>query len=283
MTLSGYDTVLGKTVTYPNTYSPTVLQPIHRATARENLPFGMNLGKGFDAWHAFEVSWLDANQVPQVAVLRFIIPSSSPNIVESKSLKLYLNSLNFETFASNEDLLKTIKKDVGRVVKSAIEIEFYAVDELTTSSIKGLHPQAICVDQQSICESLDNIEQLTNAGKRKYLLKKTHKHVTETLFSHLLRSNCPVTNQPDWGTVLIHYEGLQIDPASLLTYICSFRKHNGFHEHCVEQVFADITEVFQPNQLMVQAWYTRRGGIDINPCRASDTFLIPKPSRLIRQ
>lgn len=271
--------LLGKHTDYPREYSPNILQPISRSLARESLPFGLNVGKGFDCWHVFELSWLDATGKPQVAIGRLVIPADSPNIVESKSLKLYCNSLNFTTFASETVLIATLKKDIGHTVKSAIGVELLPVEKLPISPLSGTH-----IDNGKLQEPIQVISALARRGKRIDLLQTaSNDRVHESLFSHLLRSNCPVTNQPDWGSVLVRYEGKQINTDALLTYICAYREHNGFHEQCVEQIYADIWTKLKPNKLLVQAWYTRRGGIDINPCRVSDTDWLPAPSRLARQ
>lgn len=266
------DLLLGKHTDYPKTYSPNILQAIPRSLARENLPFGLNVGRGFDCWHLFELSWLDASGKPQVAIARIMVPADSPNIVESKSLKLYCNSLNFTQVESKDVITAMIKRDIGHVVKAAISVQLFAVDELPVSRLRGN-----CIDDEPITTPEPETSRI-------HLLKLANDNKTsELLYSHLLRSNCPVTNQPDWGSLLIRYEGKTIDRSALLTYLCSFREHNGFHEQCVEQIYADLWTKLKPTKLLVQAWYTRRGGIDINPCRASEADWLPEPSRLARQ
>lgn len=271
--------LLGKQTDYPKEYDPNILQPIARSLARENLPFGLNVGRGFDCWHLFELSWLDSTGKPQVAIARLMIPADSPNIVESKSLKLYCNSLNFTQVQSKDVLSAIIKRDIGHVVKAAIGVHLFSVDELPVSRLRGS-----CIDEHALTVSNDALKALVAMGDRTKLLSLAGEAKTsELLYSHLLRSNCPVTNQPDWGSLLIRYEGKEIDRNALLTYVCSFREHNGFHEQCVEQIYADIWTKLKPTKLLVQAWYTRRGGIDINPCRVSDAEWLPEPSRLARQ
>lgn len=284
--------LLGKQTDYPREYSPNILQPIPRSLAREALPFGLNVGRGFDCWHLFELSWLDATGKPQVGIGRLMIPADSPNIVESKSLKLYCNSLNFQTMQSRAVLETILKRDIGQVIKAAISVSVLAVDALPVSRLRG-----DCIDDATLTATADEIQDMVARGERIKLLRhaaqgqqtsvdsatQSSGKVSEFLYSHLLRSNCPVTNQPDWGAVLIRYEGKQIDRDALMTYICAFREHNGFHEQCVEQIYADISMQLKPTKLLVQAWYTRRGGIDINPCRVSDNDWLPQPSRLTRQ
>jgi len=296
------DLLLGQQTEYPRSYSPDVLQPIPRSLGRETLPFGVNISRGFDCWHLYELSWLDASNKPQVAIARLMIPADSPNIVESKSLKLYCNSLNFSQIASHDDVAALLKRDIGKVVKATITVDLFAVDEQHVNRLRG-H----CIDDYVLPYSTQELSEAVAQGKRQRLLthansttedtatvismtaddtassEQPSEPVSEILYSHLLRSNCPVTNQPDWGSLLLRYEGRPIDRAALLGYLCTYREHNGFHEQCIEQIYADIWTQLKPTTLLVQAWYTRRGGIDINPCRASDAAWLPEPSRLARQ
>lgn len=271
--------LLGKHTDYPRQYNPTILQAIPRALGRESLPLGLNVGRGFDCWHLYELSWLDANDRPKVAIARVLIPADSPNIVESKSLKLYCNGLNFCHFDTSNDVLQTLKKDIANVVKATVKVNIIGVDDLMPSMIFGK-----CIDMADL--NMIAVKTALAGKGRQCLLKhrnQTENKVTETLYSHLLRSNCPVTSQPDWGSLMVKYDGKAIDHNALLNYIASFREHNGFHEQCVEQIYADIVTILKPEKLLVQAWYTRRGGIDINPCRVLDKAWLPKPSRLVRQ
>lgn len=287
--------VLGESTSYPKTYQPDALYAIPRSMGRNEISWQDDkLQVGVDWWHAFEVSWLNSQGISQMAIARFAIPAKSPNIVESKSLKLYLNSLNFTEFESWEAVEQTITKDLAACVGAEVEVSLFGLDAISAgnevdSGFLIAHPQGKCIDQ-----ALDNFEgrvKLVEHPDAKLLADdlqaKPSSEQAEKgyqLYSNLLRSNCPVTNQPDWGTLAIDITTSQdLDEAKLLTYILSFRQHNGFHEQCVEQIFADLSQRYSPSKLMVRAWYTRRGGIDINPCRVSDSSLLPKPSRLVRQ
>ena len=264
--------LLGHSAEYPSQYAPELLYPIARASARATLGDLPELSQGIDWWHVFEISWLNPEGVPQVAIGRLHIPADSVNLIESKSLKLYFNSFNFERL-SREDFVRTVEQDLSAAAQAKVSLELLPVDQLPISTAEGL-----CLDQMqaTAIEFQPNAALLALAADQPQV-------VEQSFYSHLLRSNCPVTNQPDWGTLMIRYRGAAICPQSLLAYIISYRQHNGFHEQCVEQIFADIWQQLQPEQLMVYAAYTRRGGLDINPCRVSDLSWMPQPIRLARQ
>ncbi len=289
--------ILGEQTTdYPTEYSPETLYPIARSMGRDVIGWQDDkLMVGIDWWQAFEMSWLNQQGISQVAIARFGIPASSPFIVESKSLKLYLNSINFTEFASWNDVQALIAKDLSACVKADVQVELFGLNDDLHNKTSGLlvaQPEGVCIDDAlantsekvALCEhpdasllssdkDLNSSSILENTGTEPYIF-----------YSNLLRSNCPVTNQPDWGTLaVLMTSNKTVDDAGMLRYILSFRQHNGFHEQCVEQIFADLSQYYEPSELMVRAWYTRRGGIDINPCRVSDITLLPKPSRLIRQ
>ena len=289
--------ILGEQTTdYPTQYSPETLYPIARSMGRDVIGWQDDkLMVGIDWWQAFEMSWLNPKGLSQVAIARFGIPASSPFIVESKSLKLYLNSINFTEFASWNDVQALIAKDLSACVKADVQVELFGLNDDLHNKTTGLlvaQPEGVCIDDAlantsekvALCEhpdasllssdkDLNSSSILENTGTEPYIF-----------YSNLLRSNCPVTNQPDWGTLAVSITtDKPINTANILRYILSFRQHNGFHEQCVEQIFADLSQYYEPSELMVRAWYTRRGGIDINPCRVSDITLLPKPSRLIRQ
>ncbi len=289
--------ILGEQTTdYPTEYSPETLYPIARSMGRDVIGWQDDkLMVGIDWWQAFEMSWLNQQGISQVAIARFGIPASSPFIVESKSLKLYLNSINFTEFASWNDVQALIAKDLSACVKADVQVELFGLNDDLHDKTSGLlvaQPEGVCIDDAlayssekiALCEhpdasllssdkDLNSSSILENTGTEPYIF-----------YSNLLRSNCPVTNQPDWGTLAVSITSNKtVDEAGMLRYILSFRQHNGFHEQCVEQIFADLSRYYEPSELMVRAWYTRRGGIDINPCRVSDITLLPKPSRLIRQ
>lgn len=275
--------ILGQSTHYPKTYAPDMLYPIPRALGRAKLALPADaLSIGMDWWQVFEMSWLNSHGISQVAMARLAIPATSDYIVESKSLKLYFNSLNFTEFDNQQAVKATVEKDLSACLKTDVTLEIFEVNIANSLPISA--PQGDCIDN-----ALDNSDKkiaivsdvdpssLTVADQGALYSQ------LQILHSHLLRSNCPVTNQPDWGTLEIQIDSQPIDRAGLLEYILSFRQHNGFHEQCVEQIFSDLTQAFAPKTLMVRAWYTRRGGIDINPCRVSDISLLPPPSRLNRQ
>jgi len=285
--------ILGEQTTdYPTEYSPETLYPIERSMGREAIDWQADkLNMGMDWWHAFEVSWLNTQGISQVAMARFSIPATSLFIVESKSLKLYLNSINFTKFACWDDVEALLAKDLSACAQGEVKVELFDLTKID-SELLITQPNGACIDN-ALADSTDKVA-LTLHPDASLLQSKPIDNKQEVsnkesrepyaFYSNLLRSNCPVTNQPDWGTLAVEMSSdIEVDDASMLRYILSFRQHNGFHEQCVEQIFADLSEFYQPTKLMVRAWYTRRGGIDINPCRVSDTSLLPKPSRLIRQ
>ncbi|WP_411201426.1 NADPH-dependent 7-cyano-7-deazaguanine reductase QueF [Kosakonia cowanii] len=267
---------LGKTTDYRDTYDASLLQGVPRSLNRDplglkadNLPF-----HGADIWTLYELSWLNANGLPQVAVGQVELDYASLNLVESKSFKLYLNSFNQTRFASWEEVRSTLQRDLSACAQGAVSVTLYRVDELEGQPVA--HFAGLCIDDQDI--AIDNYEfdaaLLTDAASGDV--------VEETLVSHLLKSNCLITHQPDWGSVQIQYRGGQIDREKLLRYLVSFRHHNEFHEQCVERIFTDIQRFCQPESLSVYARYTRRGGLDINPWR-SNTDFVPATGRLARQ
>lgn len=275
--------ILGQSTHYPKIYAPDMLYPIPRALGRANLALPADaLSIGMDWWQVFEMSWLNSHGISQVAMARLAIPATSDYIVESKSLKLYFNSLNFTEFDNQQAVKATVEKDLSACLKTDVTIEVFEVNIANSLPISA--PQGDCIDN-----GLDNSDKKIAivSDVDPSSLTVAHQGASDSqlqiLHSHLLRSNCPVTNQPDWGTLEIQIDSQPIDQAGLLEYILSFRQHNGFHEQCVEQIFSDLTQAFAPKTLMVRAWYTRRGGIDINPCRVSDISLLPPPSRLNRQ
>lgn len=264
---------LGQATEYPSHYAPEVLFPITRAQGRAKLPAVPYLDQGIDWWHVFELSWLDHSGKPQVGIGRLAFPAHAPNLIESKSLKLYFNSLNFARFEHQAALVQQVEQDLSRVAGAAVTLTVFAPNHLPISE-----PQGMCLDDHLLVAERQQPDPT--------LLRHTDNAAwvaDQQFYSHLLRSNCPVTDQPDWGTIFIRYSGKQICPERLLAYIISFRRHNGFHEQCVEQIFADIWQTLQPQRLMVYAVYTRRGGLDINPCRSSDPSWLAQPIRLARQ
>ena len=256
-----HDSPLGKTSLYETEYNPELLFPIPRREKQlelgldpANLPF-----VGCDVWYAYELSWLNPVGKPLVFAGRFQLPCDSPNLIESKSFKLYLNAFNQSRFDSSEAVQEVMEKDLSQCAGAPVKVTLMTLEELEGlgfSAAPGMN-----VDALDIAIETYNYE----PG----LLQKGDGVVRETLNSHLLKSNCPVTGQPDWGSVVVQYKGESIDHASFLKYICSFRNHQEFHEQCVERVFTDIRSRFEMEALTVYARYVRRGGLDINPWRST--------------
>jgi 7-cyano-7-deazaguanine reductase len=265
--------LLGKQTPPVHGYSPEILYAIPRATGRQSLALlGTEAIYGVDLWHAYEMSWLEESGRPVSRVGRFTVPSSSANIIESKSFKLYLNSLNGQTFLDDAAAINTITADVSVVAGAAVELELLPVD---SPALAGAVLAGACVDTLD-CEASTPAPDPT-------VLEFNHNSRKEArLYSHLLRSLCPVTGQPDWASVWMHYRGPTLEPESLLRYVLSFREHQEFHEQCVERMFCDIMARGAPEFLQVQAFYTRRGGLDINPMRSTDPASQSLP-RLNRQ
>lgn len=266
---------LGRASTYPERYDATLLFPLSRAENRlvlgleadDALPF-----VGEDEWHGFELSWLNARGKPVVAVGRFRLPADAPNLIESKSFKLYLNSFNQSRFDSADSVAAILERDLSRTTGGRVGVDLLGVDD------PALAPRTLpgeCIDELDIEIS----DYTPSAG----YLRAGADIVEETLHSHLLKSNCPVTGQPDWGSVMVRYKGPRLDREGLLRYLVGFRQHQGFHEHCVEQIFTDLMQQAAPSELLVLARYVRRGGLDISPWRATPGLLPPSPLRLARQ
>jgi len=273
---------LGKTSIYTDQYDAALLFPIPRQPQRAalglvgSLPF-----LGADLWTAFELSWLNTRGKPQMALAHFTVPCESVNLIESKSLKLYLGSFNNTRFADAAEVQARLRADLteaawrGGVVQSGVGVRLVAADLFDREPIHELDGL-----------SLDRLDLDCNhyAPAPELLTSATEEApVSEVLTSNLLRSNCPVTGQPDWGSVQISYFGPQIEQAGLLRYLISFRQHNGFHEDCVERMFIDISQRCKPHKLAVYARYTRRGGLDINPFRTSYPQALPANVRTARQ
>ncbi|KAF3998547.1 NADPH-dependent 7-cyano-7-deazaguanine reductase QueF [Glaciimonas immobilis] len=267
---------LGKIATYKAEYDPSLLFSIARSGKREELGIrGALPFFGVDIWNAYEVSWLNLRGKPQVAIATITAPADSPNIIESKSFKLYLNSFNQTRLADTDALLALLRADLSLGFGATVQVKLTTADAFSTQVIK--EPQGILLDRLDI--------EVTEYQPNPSLLKTDRNAipVTETLLSHLLKSNCLVTGQPDWGSVQIHYVGTPIDQASLLQYLIGFRDHNEFHEQCVERIFMDIMRHCAPQKLSVYARYTRRGGLDINPWRCNFSGNQPSNHRLARQ
>lgn len=265
---------LGHAVDYEAGYDPALLFPIARADGRAQLGIGTVLPfHGFDIWNAYELSWLNVRGKPQVACCEIRVPADSPNIVESKSLKLYLNSLNQLRFVDAGAVAATIRRDLQVCIGASVDLQIY-LPELWPGLALASAP-GDCLDDLDVA--------IDEYHPRADLLRIRSDAVVERRwFSRLLRSRCPVTGQPDWGTVCIEYRGRELDPAGLLAYIVSFRQHQDFHEHCVERMFCDLVRQCAPAALTISARYLRRGGIDINPWRSTGEG-IPANRRLFQQ
>lgn len=270
---------LGRQTDYISVYAPQLLFPIARAESRGLLGIGDTLPfYGVDIWTGYELSWLDGLGKPVVAVAEFFIPCTSEFIVESKSFKLYLNSLNQTRFESVAEVELLIAKDLARIIDADVRV---VIIPLTPSSRSVIHLAEIAdVNGELLDELPVEIDTYHPAPE---LLTTEVGVVNECLVSHLLKTNCPVTGQPDWASVVIRYKGNKIQRENLLRYIISFREHQDFHEHCVERIFSDIARACKPEELTVYARYTRRGGLDINPFRSSNPNAQPELLRLIRQ
>jgi len=266
---------LGKKVSYIDQYDNTLLFPIDRKAKREEIGIHGDLPfYGFDTWNAFEISWLNMKGKPVVSLAKIDIPANSKNIIESKSFKLYLNSLNNSKFESADVVQKILKADIDKATESDAKVALIDVDQLPEISFSNF--DAICIDDLDI----EINEYSVNPN---VLIADKNKIVSESLSSNLLKSNCLVTGQPDWGSVLISYTGSKLNRESLLKYLVSFRNHNEFHEQCVERIYVDLMRQCQLEKLTVHARYTRRGGLDINPIRSSEEIAPAENMRNIRQ
>ena len=270
------DLSLGKETDYVSDYLPSLLQAVPRSLNRESLgcvdsqPFF-----GEDVWHAYELSWLNLKGKPVVMLARFKLAFSTPNIIESKSFKLYLNSFNQSRFETPEAVTHLLEQDLSAVAGGPVSVELIEPDNIDMLAVTRLPGE--CIDDLDVEVKQYDLD-LT-------LLKVLggDSVVSETLHSHLLKSNCLITNQPDWASVVITYTGSPIDRAALLKYLISFRMHNEFHEQCVERLYCDILSICKPSALSVQALYTRRGGLDINPFRSSNPDQCAPLQRVNRQ
>ena len=264
---------LGQKVDYIEQYTPELLQGVPRSLSREQigvsqpLPFG-----GVDIWNGYELSWLNPKGKPQVAILQCQVPIDSQNLIESKSFKLYLNSFNQSVFGSADEVARHLSKDLSACAQAPVKVQLFSAGQFGALHLGELDGTVI-----------DDLDIEINAYEPSpELLTTGDQQVSETLVSHLLKSNCLITSQPDWASVQIHYEGAAIDHAGLLAYLISFRQHNEFHEQCIERIFCDLMNRCKPHKLAVYARYTRRGGLDINPLRANFDFNVSN-NRLARQ
>lgn len=267
---------LGQKTEYASQYDRTLLQPVPRALNRDGLGITQNqpFTIGADIWTAYEISWLNEKGLPQVAIADIYLDYQSQNLIESKSFKLYLNSFNQSKFADFNAVQQTMQRDLSECAQGDVKVRLNPMAVYDAQKIN--HLQGDCIDEQDI--------EITSYEFNADWLKDcvSDEIVEEKLVSHLLKSNCLITNQPDWGTLHIHYVGKKINHEKLLRYVVSFRQHNEFHEQCVERIFCDLMHYAKPEKLTVYARYTRRGGLDINPFRSNFENL-PENLRLARQ
>jgi 7-cyano-7-deazaguanine reductase len=267
---------LGKSSEYIATYTPSLLFPIPRAAkwaelglTAQTLPY-----QGVDFWNCYELSWLLPSGKPVVAIAEFSIPADSPNIIESKSFKLYLNSLNQTAFVDQQTLTATLIKDLSDAAGKPVGVRIRSLADISAQGVASL--PGFCIDDLDV--TIHSYDQ----PQPELLRCDASRIVEQSLHSHLLKSNCPVTSQPDWGSVAVEYRGAELNPASFLAYIVSFRQHSDFHEQCVERIFLDLQRLLKPEKLTVYARYVRRGGLDINPYRSTEV-ISPDNCRLARQ
>jgi 7-cyano-7-deazaguanine reductase len=269
---------LGKVTSYCSQYTPELLQAVPRSLNRDSLGLTTNKlpFKGEDVWYGYELSWLNDKGKPVVAVAEFSFPCTSPNIVESKSFKLYLNSFNQTKFSSWQSVESALIEDLSATAGASAEVKLFPVNNCPALAIAL--DSALCIDELDIAVSHYQLapQILKNINHAQADV------VSEYLVCHLLKSNCLITNQPDWASVYIEYSGKQICHETLLKYLISFRQHNEFHEQCVERIFCDLKRFCQIEHLTVFARYTRRGGLDINPFRSTSKKKAPK-LRTLRQ
>jgi 7-cyano-7-deazaguanine reductase len=262
---------LGKATVYPEAYDAALLYPVERAPQRagigiagDALPF-----HGEDRWTAWELFWLDPDGRAQVAIAAFVVPCTSPRIVESKSVKLWLTSMNAHRFGSADAVRETMARELS--LATGAEVEVSLIPPVAWAELARAQPAGRLIDDarpRQVPSQPDPTRLAVEPGDAT---------VSETLVSHTFRSVCPVTGQPDYATIVVQYEGPRLDPASLATYLAGYRHHPGFHEACVEQIFVDLSRVCTPSRLTLEARFARRGGIDINPIRSSGTA-VPRPS-----
>ncbi|KGM56701.1 NADPH-dependent 7-cyano-7-deazaguanine reductase [Lysobacter arseniciresistens ZS79] len=273
--MTSSDLPLGRQVDYPHGYDASLLFPIARSLGRGEIGLGDAAAlpfAGHDRWHAYELGWLDRLGKPRVATATLTVPADSPNLVESKSLKLYLNSFNASRFDDDDAVRERIADDLSRVAGAPVAVAF-GLPGFDRADDARVH----CIDDLPV--TIDHY----GPPRADFLQADATGIVEETLSSALLKSNCPVTGQPDWARVLVAYRGPRIDRAGLLRYLVSFRDHCEFHEQCVERIFIDLMQRVAPDQLSVEARYTRRGGLDINPWRATPGTAAPAAGRDLRQ
>jgi 7-cyano-7-deazaguanine reductase len=272
---------LGKSTEYCSEYNPNLLQAVPRSLNRNDLSLTENdlpfIGE--DVWYGYELSWLNSKGKPVVAVAEFRFICTSPNLVESKSFKLYLNSFNQSKFSSIGAVEETLNNDLSATAGAQAQVKLFSVEQCSALEIKTADQNVVCIDEEDI--SVDDYHYRAELLEQAQV-NSSSEVINENLVSHLLKSNCLITNQPDWASVHINYKGVAIEHSVLLQYLISFRQHNEFHEQCVERIYCDLQKYCQLEELTVFARYTRRGGLDINPFRSTHISCAPK-ARTLRQ
>jgi 7-cyano-7-deazaguanine reductase len=267
---------LGKATLYSDQYDAGLLFPISRQSGREALGIAAPLPFiGQDIWNAYELSWLDKDGRPRCGLAEFVFPADTPQIIESKSFKLYLNSFNQTRIGDSERLRQMLQVDLSKACGGNVHV--------TLLPAAAGHAFPIDILTGEVIDDLEVDINYYGPPEPLYLTISEESQVGETLVSHIFRSNCPVTNQPDWASIQIRYLGKRIEREGLLRYLVSYRTHNGFHENCIEHIFIDLMRQCQPLQLSVYGRFTRRGGLDINPYRSTEGMRMPGNIRLIRQ
>lgn len=277
---------LGKQTQYPQQYNAALLYPVPRLLNRKQLGLDADVlpFSGFDHWRAYELSWLLKGGKPVVAMADIFVPCESPFLIESKSMKLYFNSLNQHEFADHESVQNCIVEDLSRAAGKPVQVSLYELSAGLSGTLHTAQPSHTVISLDSLQLDVSAYQPDASLLKLAKTGSDTHGNVSETVVSDLFRSNCPITAQPDWGTISISYNGAAISHAGLLSYIISFRQHEGFHEHCVEKIYCDIQRVCAPKSLTVSINFLRRGGLEINPVRSSEAETLTKPlPRLLRQ
>ncbi|MGL5291341.1 MAG: NADPH-dependent 7-cyano-7-deazaguanine reductase QueF [Vibrionaceae bacterium] len=268
--------IRSKTSTYHSNYDPSLLRGVLRRLGRKGLKLEHALPfSGVDLWTLYELSWLNANGLPQVAIGEVRVPGSTPKLIESRSFKLYLNSLHQTRFASWQQVTDLLTQDLSQAAGGPVDVQLFPLKHFTNAPIVAF--DGVNLDQQNITIHSFNFKPQILQGAA------TGPMVTEKLRSDLLKSNCPFTKRPHWASIFINYTGKQINKEKLLRYIVSFRMHGELHEQCVERIFSDILYFCKPDLLTVYARYTRRGGLDINPYRTNKNSLPQQNLRLARQ
>ena len=271
--------VLGKNTQYPDQYDPGLLFPILRSENRQKLGITPSQAVpfvGVDIWNAFELSWLNTKGKPQIALAEFQIPADSPNMIESKSFKLYLNSLNNARFENEDEVRERLIEDLSTIAGSKISTRINPLDSIAKKGMQEM--SGVLMDRLDL-----DIDPNLAADPMLLSVNESFGPIEQCLVSHLLKSNCPVTGQPDWASIQIRYQGRPILEEGLLRYLIGFRQLGEFHEHCVETIFCDIKRQCKPEKLSVYARYTRRGGLDINPFRTDHNAPWPENIRHARQ